>query len=87
MASTSKAFKRCVDPCSCYLTPDVTHDLCVFCLGEEQARDVLKGAICMHRELFSMKKSVPLFKEGGAAAYFPRFRTHRCSGQREVGKT
>ncbi len=46
MASTSKAFRRCVHPCPRYLTPDDTHDLCVFCLGEEHARDVLEGAIC-----------------------------------------
>ncbi len=56
MASTSKAFRRCVHPCPRYLTPDDTHDLCVFCLGEEHARDVLEGAICMHCELFSMRK-------------------------------
>ncbi len=56
MASTSKAFKRCVHPCPCYLTPDDTHDLCVFCLGEEHARDVLEGAICVHCEFFSMRK-------------------------------
>ncbi len=56
MASTSKAFKRCVHPCPRYLTPDDTHDLCVFCLGEEHARDVLEGAICVHCELFSMRK-------------------------------
>ncbi len=55
MASTSKAFKKCVDPCPRYLTPDDTHDLCVFCLGEEHARDVLEGEICVHCELFSMK--------------------------------
>ncbi|KAL0180337.1 hypothetical protein M9458_025779, partial [Cirrhinus mrigala] len=41
---TSKAFRKCADPCPRYLTPDDTHDLCVFCLGEEHARDVLEGA-------------------------------------------
>ncbi len=56
MASTSKAFKRCVHPCPCYLTPDDTHDFCVFCLDEEHARDVLEGAICVHCEFFSMRK-------------------------------
>ncbi len=56
MASTSKAFRRCVHPCPHYLTPDDTHDLCVFCLGEEHARDVLEGAICVHFEFFSMRK-------------------------------
>ncbi len=38
------------------LTPDDTHNLCVFCLGKEHARDVLEGKFCMHCELFSMKK-------------------------------
>ncbi len=52
----SKAFKKCVDPCPRYLTPDDTHDCCVFCLGEEHARDVFEGAICVHCELFNMKK-------------------------------
>ncbi|KAL0146631.1 hypothetical protein M9458_057971 [Cirrhinus mrigala] len=56
MASTSKAFRKCVDPCPRYLTPDDTHDLCVFCLGEEHARDVLEGAVCVHCELFPMRK-------------------------------
>ncbi len=55
MANTSKVFKRCVHPCPRYLTPDDTHNLCVFCLGEEHARDVIEGAICMHCELFSMR--------------------------------
>ncbi len=54
MARTSKAFKKCVDPCPRYLTPDDTHNLCIFCLGKEHARDVLE--ICMHCEPFSMKK-------------------------------
>ncbi len=56
MASTSKTFRKCVDPCLRYLIPDDTHDYCVFCLGEEHARDVLEGAICVHCELFSMRK-------------------------------
>ncbi len=43
-------------PCPRYLTPDDTHDLCVFCLGEEHAHDVLEGAICVHCEFFSMRK-------------------------------
>ncbi len=56
MASTSKAFKKCVDPCPRYLTPDDTHNICVFCLGKEHARDILEGKICLNCELFSMKK-------------------------------
>ncbi len=74
MASTSKAFKKCVDLCPRYLTPDDTHDCCVFCLGEEHARDVFEGAVCVHCELFSIRKlrsrlasrdSVPLPRHGG----------------------
>ncbi len=35
----------------------MTHtDLCVFCLGKEHAHNVLEGKICVHCELFSMKK-------------------------------
>ncbi len=56
MASTSKAFKKCVDPCPRYLTPNDTHDCCVLCLGEEHAHGVFEGAICVHCELFSMRK-------------------------------
>ncbi len=56
MASTSKAFRKCVDPCPRYLTPDDTHDCCVFCLGMEHARDVLEGAVCVHCERLSMRK-------------------------------
>ncbi|KAL0149145.1 hypothetical protein M9458_055577, partial [Cirrhinus mrigala] len=55
MASTSKAYKKCGDPCPRYLTPDDTHDLCITCLGEEHARDVLEGAVCVHCERLSMK--------------------------------
>ncbi len=81
MASTSKAFKRCVHPChKRYLTPDDTHDLCVFCLGEEHARNVLEGAICVHCEFFLYEKallsSVSLFEGGGAAVCFPRVPRH-----------
>ncbi len=56
MASTSKAFTKCVDPCPRYLTPDDTHDCCVFCLGMEHTRDVLEGAVCVHCDRFSMRK-------------------------------
>ncbi len=73
MASTSKAFRKCVDPCPRYLTPDDTHDCCVFCLGMEHARDVLEGAVCVHCERLSMRKlssSLSLFsrKEGQPSA-------------------
>ncbi len=68
-----------MDPCPRYLTPDDTHDRCVFCLGEEHARDVFEGAICVHYEKAPFL-SVPLFEERGVAVCFPRFGTHRCRG-------
>ncbi len=84
MASTSKAFKKCVDPCPRYLTPDDTHDCCVFCLGEEHTRNVLEGAICVHCERFSMKKlRSRLFEEKGSAVCFPRFGTHHGRSMEE----
>ncbi len=73
----------CVDPCPRYLTPDDTHDRCVFCLGEEHARDVFEGAICVHYEKAPFL-SVPLFEERGAAVCFPRFGTHRCRGTEAI---
>ncbi len=66
MASTSKAFKIVCGSASSLLTPDDTHNLCVFCLGKEHARDVLEGKICVHYEkhrsglsLFSRKEGQP----------------------------
>ncbi len=35
---------------------DVTHNLCVFCLGKQHAHNVLEGKICVHCEFLSMKK-------------------------------
>ncbi len=54
--SVEKRFRRCVDLCQRFLTPDDTHDLCVMCLGEEHARSVLKGMECAHCEFFSLGK-------------------------------
>ncbi len=68
MASTSKAFRKCVDPCPRYLTPNDTHDCCVFCLGMEHARDVLEGAVCVHCERLSMRKLSSRLKEGQPSA-------------------
>ncbi len=47
----------------------MTHNLCVFYLGEEHRRDVLEEAICVHCEHFFVRKlcsSLSLFsrKEG-----------------------
>ncbi len=54
--SVEKRFRRCVDPCQLFLTPDDTHDLCVMCLGEEHARSVLEGMECAHCAIFSLGK-------------------------------
>ncbi len=54
--STVKRFRKCVDPCQRYLTPDDEHDLCVMCLGEEHPRSVLEGTECVHCEHFSLRK-------------------------------
>ncbi|KAL0202332.1 hypothetical protein M9458_000350, partial [Cirrhinus mrigala] len=63
-----------------FLTPDDTHDLCVMCLGEEHAREVLEGAICVHCErlpiktlhsrlsLFSRKEGQPSAPRGSGPA-------------------
>ncbi len=84
MASTSKAFRKCVDPCPRYLTPDDTHDCCVFCLGMEHATRCPWGGglralwAALYEE--AQLSPVPLFEERGAAVCFPRFKTHRCRG-------
>ncbi len=44
----ARRLRFCVDPCPRYLTPDDTHNLCVFCLGKEHTRDVLEGKLCVH---------------------------------------
>ncbi len=79
----ARRLRLCVDPCPRYLTPDDTHDRCVFCLGEEHARDVFEGAICVHCEKAPFS-SVPLFEERGTAVCFPRFGTHRCRGTEAI---
>ncbi len=79
----ARRLRLCVDPHPRYLTPDDTHNLCVFCLDEEHARDVLEGKSACTVSFFYEKaplSSVPLFKERGAAVCFPRFGTHRCRG-------
>ncbi len=64
----ARHLRLCVDPCPRYLTPDDTHNLCVFCLGKEHARDVLEGKICVHCELFCSRLSLFSRKEGQPSA-------------------
>ncbi len=65
MASTSKAFKIVCGSASSLLTPDDTHNLCVFCLGKEHARDVLEGKSACTVSFFYVKaplSSCPSFR-------------------------
>ncbi len=64
----ARRLRLCVDPCPRYLTPDDTHDRCVFCLGEEHARDVFEGAICVHCEKLRSRLSLFSRKEGQPSA-------------------
>ncbi len=50
--SVEKRFRRCADPCQRFLTPDDTHDLCVMCLGEEDARSVLLWPLMKPERIF-----------------------------------
>ncbi len=71
MASTSKAFKIVCGSASSLLTPDDTHNLCVFCLGKEHARDVLEGKSACTVSFFYVKAPLSsLFsrKEGQPSA-------------------
>ncbi len=84
MASTSKAFRKCVDPCPRYLTPDDTHD-CMRLLFGHGARTRCPwggGLRALWAALYeeAQLSPVPLFEERGAAVCFPRFKTHRCRG-------
>lgn len=51
-----KQFKRCVPPCTCSLTEDETHDLCIICLGVEHARSSLERGGCLLSKHFALKK-------------------------------
>ncbi len=65
------------DPSPRYLTPDDTHDCCVFCLGEEHARDVFEGAVCVHCELSLWESSVlvcPSFRGKRGSRLLPAIR-------------
>ncbi|ROI93618.1 hypothetical protein DPX16_3288 [Anabarilius grahami] len=69
-----KNFRKCVDPCPRFLTPEDTHTLCVHCLGEEHARTVLEGAVCVNCERFSirtLRSRLALFSREGASTSVP----------------
>ncbi len=81
MASTSKAFKIVCGKIGTHR--DDTHNLCVFCLGNEHAHDFLEGKSACTMSFFYVKaplSSCPSFRGKRAAVCFPRFGTHRCRG-------
>ncbi len=84
MASTSKAFKKCVDPCPRYLKPDDKNTIIAsFVWAKSMQAMSLRGNLRALWVFFYEKaplSSVPLFEERGAAICFPRFGTHRCRG-------
>ncbi len=88
MASTSKTFKIvCGSVSSLFDTRWHTHNICIFCLGIEHARDVLEWKICVHCELFLWKSSAlvcPSFQGKSVSVCFPRFETHRCRGTEAI---
>lgn len=49
-------YKRCVTPCSCFITADNSDDMCMMCMGEDHARSVLEGADCVQCDKFSLCK-------------------------------
>ena len=68
-------FLKCVDPCPRFLSPGDTHEMSVFCLGEEHARDALEGASCANCECFSMRtlrSRLALFSREESSASGPR---------------
>ncbi len=77
MASTSKAFKIVCGSASSLLTPDDTHNLCVFCLGKEHARDVLEGKSACTVSFFYVKaplSSCPSFRGKRGSRLLPAIR-------------
>lgn len=46
-------YMRCVIQCPCFIMADVSHEVCVMCMGEEHARSVPERADCtlVHMEL------------------------------------
>ncbi len=67
----------CVDPRPRYFKPDDTHNLCVFCLGKEHARDVLEGKSACTVSFFYVKaplSSCPSFRGKRGSRLLPAIR-------------
>ncbi len=84
MASTSKAFRKCVDPCPRYVDTQWHTRLLRLLFGHgARTRCPWGGGLralwaALYEE--AQLSPVPLFEERGAAVCFPRFKTHRCRG-------
>ncbi len=75
MASTSKAFKIVCGKIGTHR--DDTHNLCVFCLGKEHARDVLEGKSACTVSFFYVKaplSSCPSFRGKRGSRLLPAIR-------------
>ncbi len=75
MASTSKAFKIVCGKIGTHR--DDTHNLCVFCLGNEHARDVLEGKSACTMSFFYVKaplSSCPSFRGKRGSRLLPAIR-------------
>ncbi len=75
MASTSKAFKIVCGKIGTHR--DDTHNLCIFCLGNEHARDVLEGKSACTMSFFYVKaplSSCPSFRGKRGSCLLPAIR-------------
>jgi hypothetical protein len=67
--TSEQQYRKCVPPCTRYLTGGDTHDLCVACLGVQHAQSALEGADCEHCERFpirTLRSRRSLFEESGS---------------------
>ncbi len=72
---SSSCFRSCVPPYGRYMVPGNTHDLCMVCLGAENAWSVIEGADCVHCEHLPMHllcSQKALFDAEGAFTSIPR---------------
>ncbi len=87
MASTIKAFRKCVDPCPRLFDTRWHTRLLRLLFGYgARTRCPWGGGLCaLWAALYEEAPLSPvlLFEERGAAVCFPRFKTHRCRGTEE----
>ena len=61
-------YRRCVPPCTRFITRGDSHQLCVACLGMQHAQSALEGVDCEHCERFplrTLRSRRSLFEESG----------------------